>query len=66
MEHIKHRQGSLKDVWQTQYNSDTAQYYGNEREVGLACRKSGIERKEFTGDVHEIYRAMEMLIAEGN
>ena len=25
---------------------DTAQCYGNEKEVGLACRKSGIDRKE--------------------
>ena len=25
---------------------DTAQCYGNEREVGLACRKSGIQREE--------------------
>lgn len=77
---------------------DTAQCYGNEREVGLACRKSGIARSELfittklwacrgyqdtlrsiddsleklnldyidlllihepTGDVREIYRAME-------
>lgn len=77
---------------------DTAQCYGNEHEVGLACRKSGIPREKLfittklwacrgysdtlrsidsslrrlnmdyidlllihepTGDVHEIYRAME-------
>ncbi len=25
---------------------DTAQCYGNEREVGMACRKSGIPREE--------------------
>lgn len=83
---------------------DTAQCYGNEKEVGLACRKSGIARKELfittklwachsyqdtlrsidsslkklnmdyidlllihepTGDVHEIYRAMETAYSEG-
>ncbi len=83
---------------------DTAQCYGNEREVGLACRKSGIPRSELfittklwgcrgyrdtlrsidsslreidldyidlllihepTGDVHEIYRAMETAYQEG-
>lgn len=77
---------------------DTAQCYGNEKEVGLACRRSGIARNELfittklwacrgyqdtlrsidislkkldvdyidllllhepTGDVYEIYRAME-------
>ena len=83
---------------------DTAQCYGNEREVGLACRKSGIQREELfittklwgchkysdtlrsidtslrrlnlgyidlllihepTGDVHEIYRAMETAYRDG-
>ena len=83
---------------------DTAQCYGNEHEVGLACRKSGIPRNELfittklwachgfsdtlrsidaslkrinmdyidlllihepTGDVHEIYRAMESAYREG-
>ena len=83
---------------------DTAQCYGNEREVGLACKKSGIPREELfittklwachgyqdtmrsidsslkkigmnnidlllihepTGDVHEIYRAMETAYKEG-
>ncbi len=83
---------------------DTAQCYGNEREVGLACRKSGIARDEIfittklwacrgyrdtlhsidgslkkldsdyidlllihepTGDVYEIYRAMETAKREG-
>lgn len=83
---------------------DTAQCYGNEREVGIACNKSGIPREEIfvttklwgcygyqdtirsiesslkridmgyidlllihepTGDVHEIYRAMETFYKEG-
>ena len=83
---------------------DTAQCYGNECEVGLACRKSGVPRSELfittklwachgfadtlrsidsslkrlnldyidlllmhepTGDVHEIYRAMESAYQEG-
>ena len=83
---------------------DTAQCYGNEKEVGLACRKSGIARKELfittklwachsyqdtlrsidsslkklnmdyidlllihepTGDVDEIYQAMETAYREG-
>lgn len=83
---------------------DTAQCYGNEREVGLACRKSGVPREQLflttklwachgysdtlrsidcslqkmnmdyidlllihepTGDVHEIYRAMETAYREG-
>ncbi len=83
---------------------DTAQCYGNEREVGLACRRSGIPREQLfittklwacrgyddalrsiegslkrldldyldlmlihepTGDVHEIYRAMETVCAQG-
>ena len=83
---------------------DTAQCYGNEREVGLACRKSGIPRSELfittklwachgyqdtlrsidgsmkkigmdyidlllihepTGNVHEIYRAMETAYKDG-
>ncbi len=89
----------VSDALKAGYRSiDTAQCYGNEREVGLACRKSGIPRSEIfittklwacfgyrdtlrsidesllrigmdyidlllihepTGDVHEIYRAME-------
>ena len=83
---------------------DTAQCYGNEHEVGLACLKSGIQREELfittklwgchkysdtlrsidtslrrlnlgyidlllihepTGDVHEIYRAMETAYRDG-
>lgn len=83
---------------------DTAQCYGNEHEVGLACRKSGISRSKLfittklwachgyqdtlrsidgslkklgmdyldlllihepTGNVHEIYRAMEMAYKDG-
>lgn len=83
---------------------DTAQCYGNEHEVGLACRKSGLQREELfittklwgcrnysdtlrsietslrrlnlgyidlllihepTGDVHEIYRAMETAYRDG-
>lgn len=83
---------------------DTAQCYGNEREVGCACRKSGIARRELfvttklwscrsysdtlrsideslsrldidyidlllihepTGDIYEIYRAMESAYKEG-
>lgn len=83
---------------------DTAQCYGNEREVGIACRKSGVPREELfittklwgcygyqdtlrsidsslnrlnigyidlllihepTGDVHEIYRAMESFYKDG-
>ena len=83
---------------------DTAQCYGNEKEVGLACRKSGVARNELfittklwacrgyqdtlrsidnslkkldvdyidlllihepTGDVHEIYRAMETTYKSG-
>ncbi len=84
---------------------DTAQCYGNEREVGLACRSSGVPRNQLfittklwgcrgyedtlrsidgslkrlnmdyidlmlihepTGDVHEIYRAMETVSARGH
>jgi 2,5-diketo-D-gluconate reductase A len=83
---------------------DTAQCYGNEREVGLACRKSGLPRSELfittklwachdysdtlrsidgslrklnldyidlllihepTGNVHDIYRAMETAYKDG-
>ena len=83
---------------------DTAQCYGNEREAGIACRKSGIPRKDLfittklwgcrgyadtlrsiesslrsldmdyidlllihepSGDVHEIYRAMEAACRDG-
>ncbi len=83
---------------------DTAQCYGNEKEVGIGCRKSGISREELfittklwgchgyqdtlrsidsslkrldmdyidlllihepTGDVHEIYRAMETFYKNG-
>ena len=95
----------VTDAIRVGYRSiDTAQCYGNEREVGLACRKSGIPRSELfittklwachgfsdtlrsidaslkrinmdyidllllhepTGDVHEIYRAMESAYREG-
>jgi len=95
----------VSDALRIGYRSiDTAQCYGNEREVGLACRKSGIPRSELfitaklwachsyhdtlrsiegslkklnldyidlllihepTGDVHEIYRAMETAYKEG-
>lgn len=83
---------------------DTAQCYGNEKEVGLACKKSGIKREELfittklwggsgyqdtldsiegslkrldmeyidlllihepTGNVYEIYRAMEQMYKKG-
>lgn len=83
---------------------DTAQCYGNEKQVGIACHKSGIARNELfittklwacrsyqdtlrsidsslkklnmdfidlllihepTGDVHEIYRAMETAYKDG-
>lgn len=58
---------------------DTAQCYGNEKQVGIACHKSGIARNEKlnmdfidlllihepTGDVHEIYRAMETAYKDG-
>lgn len=95
----------VADALRIGYRSiDTAQCYGNEREVGLACRKSGIMRDmlfittklwachgysdtlrsiesslkklgmeyvdlllihEPTGNVHEIYRAMETAYREG-
>ena len=95
----------VDDALRVGYRSiDTAQCYGNEHEVGLACRKSGIARSELfittklwgcrgyqdtlrsidsslkklnlahidlllihepTGDVHEIYRAMETAYKEG-
>ena len=95
----------VADALRTGYRSiDTAQCYGNEREVGIACRKSGIARSELfittklwacrgyqdtlrsidcslkelnldyidlllihepTGDVFEIYRAMERAYKEG-
>jgi len=95
----------VSDALRIGYRSiDTAQCYGNEREVGLACRKSGIPRSELfittklwachgyqdtlrsiegslkklnldyidlllihepTGDVHEIYRAMETAYKDG-
>ena len=95
----------VTDALKIGYRSiDTAQCYGNEREVGLACRKSGIARSELfittklwacrsyqdtlrsidgslkelnldyidlllihepTGDVHEIYRAMESAYKDG-
>ena len=95
----------VSDALKIGYRSiDTAQCYGNEREVGLACRKSGIARSELfittklwachgyqdtlrsidgslkelnldyidlllihepTGDVHEIYRAMESAYKDG-
>ena len=95
----------VADALRVGYRSiDTAQCYGNEREVGLACRKSGIARSELfittklwacrgyqdtlysidgslkkldldyidlllihepTGDVYEIYRAMETAYKDG-
>ena len=95
----------VADALRVGYRSiDTAQCYGNEHEVGLACRKSGIPRSEFfittklwachgyqdtlrsidsslkkiemdhidlllihepTGNVHEIYRAMETTYKDG-
>ena len=95
----------VADALRVGYRSvDTAQCYGNEREVGLACRKSGISRTELfittklwacngyqdtlrsidsslkkigmdyidlflihepSGDVHEIYRAMETAYQDG-
>ena len=95
----------VSDALKIGYRSiDTAQCYGNEREVGHACRKSGILRAELfittklwacrgyqdtlrsidgslkelnldyidlllihepTGDVHEIYRAMESAYKDG-
>lgn len=95
----------VSDALRIGYRSiDTAQCYGNEHEVGLACRKSGIGREalfittklwgcqgysdtlrsidaslrrldlgyidlllihEPTGDVHEIYRAMETAYKDG-
>lgn len=94
-----------RDALKVGYRSiDTAQCYGNEHEVGLACRKSGIPREDLfittklwachgyadtlrsidgslrkldldyidpllihepTGDVHEIYRAMETAYRDG-
>lgn len=98
-------QRCVEDALSVGYRSiDTAQCYGNEREVGLACRSSNIPRSELfittklwacheyqdtlrsiegslkklnldyidlllihepTGDVHEIYRAMETVYKEG-
>ena len=98
-------QRCVEDALKVGYRSiDTAQCYGNEREVGLACRCSQIPRSEIfittklwachgyqdtlrsidgslkkigldyidlllihepTGDVHEIYRAMETVYKEG-
>ena len=95
----------VRDALKVGYRSiDTAQCYGNEHEVGLACRKSGIPREDLfittklwachgyadtlrsidgslrkldldyidpllihepTGDVHEIYRAMETAYRDG-
>ena len=95
----------VADALKVGYRSiDTAQCYGNEHEMGLACRKSGIPREELfittklwachgyadtlrsidgslrklgmdyidlllihepTGDVHEIYRAMETAYRDG-
>ena len=95
----------VADALRVGYRSiDTAQCYGNEREVGLACHKSGIPRSELfittklwachgyqdtlrsidgslkkigmdyidlllihepTGNVHEIYRAMETAYKDG-
>ena len=96
---------SVADALRIGYRSiDTAQCYGNEYEVGLACRKSGIVRTKLfittklwacrgyqdtlrsidcslkklnldyidlllihepSGDVHEIYRAMESAYKDG-
>ena len=101
--HITER--CVADALKAGYRSiDTAQCYGNEHEVGVACRKSGILRTDLfittklwachgyqdtlrsidgslkkldmdyidlllihepTGDVHEIYRAMETAYKEG-
>ena len=98
-------QRCVEDALSVGYRSiDTAQCYGNEREVGLACRASDISRGELfittklwachgyqdtlrsiegslkklnldyidlllihepTGNVHEIYRAMETVYQEG-
>ncbi len=98
-------QRCVSDALEAGYRSiDTAQCYGNEREVGLACRSSGIPRSDLflttklwgcrgyedtlrsidgslrrmgmdyldlllihepTGEVHEIYRAMETALREG-
>ena len=98
-------QRCVEDALSVGYRSiDTAQCYGNEREVGLACKSSGIARSELfittklwachgyqdtlrsiegslkkldldyidlllihepTGDVHEIYRAMETVYKGG-
>ena len=98
-------QRCVEDALAVGYRSiDTAQCYGNEHEVGLACRASGIAREELfittklwachgyqdtlrsidnslrqidmgyidlllihepTGDVHEIYRAMETAYKDG-
>jgi len=95
----------VSDALRVGYRSiDTAQCYGNEHEVGLACRKSGIPRSELyittklwachsyqdtlrsidsslkridmdyidlllihepTGNVYEIYRAMETAYKDG-
>ena len=95
----------VTDALRIGYRSiDTAQCYGNEHEVGLACRKSGIARNDLfvttklwachgyqdtlrsidgslkklgldyidlllihepTGNVHEIYRAMETAYKDG-
>ena len=95
----------VADALRIGYRSiDTAQCYGNEQEVGRACRKSGVPRNELfittklwachgyqdtlrsidgslkkigmddidlllihepTGDVHEIYRAMEIAYKGG-
>ena len=98
-------QRCVEDALSVGYRSiDTAQCYGNEHEVGLACRQSGIARSELfittklwacrgyldtlrsidgslkeidmdyidlllihepTGDVYEIYRAMEAAYKQG-
>lgn len=98
-------QRCVEDALSVGYRSiDTAQCYGNEREVGLACRSAKIPRSELfittklwachgyqdtlraiegslkkldldyidlllihepTGNVHEIYRAMETVYKEG-
>lgn len=96
----------VSEALETGYRSiDTAQCYGNEREVGAACRRSGIPREELfvttklwacqgyrdtlqsiqesqerlgldyidlllihepTGNIPEIYRAMEDVYTEGS
>ena len=98
-------QRCVEEALEVGYRSiDTAQCYGNEKEVGLACKKAGLPREDLfvttklwachgyqdtlrsiegslkrvgldyidlllihepSGDVHEIYRAMETVYKEG-